>query len=91
MQSRINVEVSLYGAFRQMTADDTLILNMPTGVSLGEVRVALREEIARRYPGFSQLKLLDSSALADETTILRNQEVLSRDTKLAIIPPISGG
>ena len=62
MQSRINVEVSLYGAFRQMTADDTLILDMPAGVSLGEVRVALREEIARRYPGFSQLKLLDSSA-----------------------------
>ncbi len=91
MPGSINVEVSLYGAFRHMAPGDTITLTVPSGATLGQIRAVLREEIARRYPAFSQMKLLDSSALADETAIRRNQEVLSRDTKLAIIPPISGG
>lgn len=90
-RGRIKVEISLYGAFKQISTNDTLTLDMPHGVTLREVKTALGEEIAKRYPGFSQQKLLDSSPFADETTILRKQDVLLRDTKLAIIPPISGG
>lgn len=91
MQSRIKVEISLYGAFREISTNDTLTLEMPHGVTIREVKTALGEEIARRYPKFPQRKLLDSSPFADETTILRNDNILLRDTRLAIIPPISGG
>jgi molybdopterin converting factor small subunit len=90
MQCRINVEVSLFGAFRQL-AESSCHLELPHGASLRDVRDALKKAIAQKHPEFAQKNLLDISALADETTILRNDHVLMQDTKLAIIPPISGG
>jgi sulfur-carrier protein len=90
MQGRINVEVSLYGAFRQL-AEQSCHFELPHGACLRDVRTALKEEIARKHPEFAQRNLLDVSALADEHAILRNDDILLEDTRLAIIPPISGG
>lgn len=90
MQERITVEISLFGAFREL-AEPSLCLELPRGATISDVRAALKEAVSRAHPQFKQKNLFDVSPLADETTILRNQEVLLRDTKLAIIPPISGG
>lgn len=90
MQDRITVEIELFGAFRQL-AEESCHLELPHGASLRDVRAALKEAIARNHPEFTQKNLFDVSALADETAILRNDHVLLQDTKLAIIPPISGG
>ncbi len=90
MSGRINVEVSLFGAFRQLV-EPSYQLELPHGASVRDVRAALKEKIAIKHPEFVQRNLFDVSALADETTILRNDHILSQDTKLAILPPISGG
>jgi molybdopterin converting factor small subunit len=90
MQSSIIVEVSLFGAFREM-GDAPVILALPGGAQIRDVRRALRDEFTRRQPDFKQHKLLDVSMFADERTLRRDHEALAADTKLVILPPVSGG
>lgn len=90
MQSSIKIEVSLFGAFRELP-NAFLTFALPYGASIGDVRTAMKKEMAKRHPDFAQKNLLDVSALADETKIFRNDETLLQDTKLAVLPPISGG
>lgn len=91
MGNSIRVRVSPFGAFREFSEKEPFIVTVPSGSSITEVRTKLREELIRRFPKFSQQKLLDVSVFADEHSMLRNDHVLSCDTDLVIIPPISGG
>lgn len=90
MPGRINIEVKLFGAFRELQ-EKSYRFDLPCGVHVDEVREALKSAIAKKSPQFAQKNLLDVSALATETAILRNDDVLTQDTQLAILPPISGG
>lgn len=90
MQSSINVEVSLFGAFREM-GDAPILLSLPNGVTIRDVRQALHDAFTARNPEFKQHKLLDVSMFADERTMLRDAHALTQDASLVILPPVSGG
>lgn len=90
MQSSINVEVGLFGAFREI-GDAPILLSLPTGVEIRNVRQALHDAFTARKPDFKQHKLLDVSMFADEHTMLRDSHVLTQDASLVILPPVSGG
>ena len=91
MQSRINVEISLFGSFRKFDNGQPVILFLPQGANLNTIRSGLSKELAARYPEFNQQALIDESALADEREILSDTYCLERNVKLAILPPVCGG
>jgi molybdopterin synthase sulfur carrier subunit len=87
----INVEISLFGAFRAFDNGTPIILQLPVGTSLQETKQALGTELIRRFPDFKQDKLLEQSPLANEREILRADYILSKNEDLVILPPVSGG
>ncbi len=87
----INVEISLFGAFRQFDNGTPIILQLPVGTNLQETKQALGAEIVRRFPEFKQEKLLEQSPLANESEILRADYILNKNENLVILPPVSGG
>ncbi len=91
MQSCINVEINLFGSFRKFDNGQPIILFLPQGANLNNIRNGLSTELTARYPEFNQQALINESAIADEREILGDTYCLERDVKLAILPPVCGG
>lgn len=91
MVQNLKVEIALFGAFRKFETGQPLIVELPQDATLCDLRQALGAELSRRDPAFNQQALLDQSALADDHQILHNDWRLEQNTRLAILPPVSGG
>jgi len=80
----IAVTLRLFGSFRRH--GDTIGLSLPPGGTAAQVK----ERLARILPP-EDAGLVRESVLADEHEIIGDDAVLSRDTVLAILPPVCGG
>ncbi|KRG66093.1 molybdopterin converting factor [Stenotrophomonas humi] len=83
------VTVQLFGAFSALDPSREIAVQIH-GEHIADLRSALRELIAQRWPQF-RAGLLDYSAFADEHRVLRDNERLPDDGRVAILPPVSGG
>lgn len=86
----MKVQLSLFGEFRSYQADAQLALELPDGASVGDLRAALARHGAAHWPGF-RAGLLQGSAFASQTRVLRDGEPLPADGRMAVLPPVSGG
>lgn len=77
----MQVVLQLFGAFRDY--GNELVLSVPDGASIANVRLATQEQL----PDASALIAL--SRFASDTALL--EETASAPATLAIIPPVSGG
>ncbi|MCS4279211.1 MoaD/ThiS family protein [Stenotrophomonas rhizophila] len=85
----MKVVVRMFGAYADLMPERMLELEV-AGDRIADLRVALGEVLAQRWPDF-QAGLLRYSAFADEHTVLRDGEPLPADGRVAILPPVSGG
>lgn len=85
----MRVELSLFGAFRDLEPRGSVALDVD-GEHVRDLRVALEAHASARWPAF-QPGLLAVSAFASEESILREDDRLPADGKVAILPPVSGG
>ncbi|MNV14266.1 ThiS family protein [compost metagenome] len=83
------ITVQLFGAFSELTPSREIAV-LTHGEHIADLRSALRELIAQRWPQF-RAGLLDYSAFADEYRVLRDNEPLPENGRVAILPPVSGG
>lgn len=83
------VNVQLFGAFSDLVPERELVVQV-AGDHVADLRQALRELLAQRWPQF-RAGLLDYSAFADEQRVLRDHEPLPEAGQVAILPPVSGG
>ena len=81
--------VQLFGAFSELDAQRQLSVAVEGG-QVGDLRRALRVLLQERFPQF-RAGLVDYSAFADEQRVLRDNELLPSDGRVAILPPVSGG
>lgn len=86
----MKIEVRLFGAFREYVPDALVQLEVADGASVGDVRAALERHGCAHWPGF-QPALLQRSALASDSSVLRDAEPLPADGRMAVLPPVSGG
>lgn len=84
MSDSVNLTINLFGAFRRYDNGKPLTLILSRGVTIAEVRRALKDAL-HNHP------LIDDSVLADETQILSEDATFECDTHLAILPPVCGG
>lgn len=86
----MNVELSLFGAFREYDAGASIQLELVEGARIADLRAAVQAYGEAHWPDFKP-GLLARSAFASETTVLRDAEAVPADGKMAVLPPVSGG
>lgn len=86
----MKVQVSLFGVFRSFDAGAQVVVDVPDGARVAELRQALEQYGNTHWQGFSPA-LLRRSAFASETTVLREADPLPADARMAVLPPVSGG
>ncbi len=89
MQNLITLQIKLFGAFRQFQ-NGPVTLELPSGISVAEVKTALWEKLQEIKPG-ADLALLNASALASSSSVLEANTRLTESQSLAILPPVCGG
>lgn len=86
----MKVELSLFGAFRSHDPGAKLVLDVPEGARVADLRQALDRHAREHWPAYRP-ELLKVSAFASETTVLRDAEPLPAGEPMAVLPPVSGG
>jgi molybdopterin synthase sulfur carrier subunit len=86
----MKVDLKLFGAFRDLQPHAQLLLELPDGARVADLRRALANHAQANWPGF-QPGLLARSAFASDAAVLRDGEALPADGRMALLPPVSGG
>ena len=86
----MKVEVSLFGAFRSHDPGARVVLDVPEGARVADLREALDRHARAHWPAYRP-ELLKASAFASETTVLRDAEAVPEGVAMAVLPPVSGG
>lgn len=86
----MKIEVRLFGAFRDHEPGALVHLDVADDARVGDVRAALERHGHAHWPGF-QPALLERSALASDSSVLRDHEPVPADGRMAVLPPVSGG
>jgi molybdopterin converting factor subunit 1 len=77
--------VLLFAAARDLAGADSVVVELPAGSTIAE----LRNNLARRIPALAGL--LAKSAIAVNHDFAEDDRVLQPNDELAVIPPVSGG
>ena len=86
----MKVELSLFGAFRSHDPGARVVLEVPEGARVADLREALDRHARAHWPAYRP-ELLKASAFASETTVLRDAEAVPVGVAMAVLPPVSGG
>lgn len=85
------VRLRLFGAFREVGGAE-LTLEVPSGTTVANLRIHVKEALARMLPARRHDQLVDLSALASDSAILPESHLLGdADVCLSILPPVCGG
>ena len=80
----IRINMRLFGAFRKY--GESVDFTVPAGSTAGKVKERLAEVLK-----LSDAVLIRDSALANDDAIIDGGAILTRDSFLAILPPVCGG
>lgn len=83
------VTVQLFGAFSELDPAREIAVEVAGG-QVADLRAALKALLPLRWPAF-RAALLDYSAFSDQQQVLRDDDALPDDGRVAILPPVSGG
>jgi molybdopterin synthase catalytic subunit len=81
----MRVQVRIFARFRELTNADSVSVDLPPGATVEDLRRALAEA----FPTW--IGLLERSALAVDNKFADGSLVLTENSEVALIPPVSGG
>jgi molybdopterin converting factor subunit 1 len=81
----MTITVKLFAAMRDLAGDESAIVELPDGATVGD----LRRELAKQLP--LARTLLMRSGIAVNQEIAENEKALAATDEVAAIPPVSGG
>lgn len=77
----MNIEVLFFGQLTDITGCTSLTMENPVAVD------ELKKQVLIRYPGLTQSKFV----IAVNNTISKEDEMIADNSKIAFMPPFSGG
>ncbi|TBR14643.1 MAG: molybdopterin converting factor [Lysobacter sp.] len=83
------IELQLFGAFRD-AAPSPCINVVVDGGDIAALRAAVQSHAQAHWPPGLRA-LVARSAFANESTLLRDADLLPDDARVALLPPVSGG
>ncbi len=81
----MNVRVRLFAVAKQLAGRDLIILQLPEGSTLGE----LREQLAAEVPQIAAV--LPHVLFAVGSEYANDDRTITADAEVACLPPVSGG
>jgi molybdopterin converting factor subunit 1 len=81
----MNVTVRLFARARDLAGADQIRVELPASATAAD----LRRQLAASVPAL--VGLLERSALAVGGEFAENDQLLSTDDEIALLPPVSGG
>lgn len=86
----MKLTVQLFGRFRDFNSAPELTVDLPGVASVADFRRAFGAWAQAHWPDDAPA-LLQASAIATDSTLLRADSPLPADGRLALLPPVSGG
>ena len=90
MKKLCRVELLLFGPLRKYSPNGKVTLHLPLDSSLSTLKKEVALWIKNHNPSFDN-SLLEASAIATQTEVLKSDFVIQEDCELAILPPVCGG
>ena len=89
----MKIKLELFGASRDFSDNDHLELNVKDQASVKDLRNEIIKYIDKRFSGNENfIKVVKSSAFCSENNeLISDNYKITKDQKIAIIPPIGGG
>ena len=87
----ITIEVRFFGTFRRYDDIAPLHLNVAPFATIDEVRGLIAAALSAHDQDFDPKGIFAVTALATDSAILPADYVFEESTRIALIPPVSGG
>ena len=89
----MKIEIELYGACKDFSSESIIELNLKSNSQIKDLRNALLKFIEKKHHGNKNFyQIVKSSAFCSEdNNIVHDDYLISKEQKIAIIPPIAGG
>jgi sulfur-carrier protein len=81
----VSVRVLMFAVARQLAGLETIVLELPPGSTVGQLRERLAAEVPALAPVLPQMLFAVGSRYVKDDATLRD------DAEVACIPPVSGG
>jgi molybdopterin synthase sulfur carrier subunit len=81
----VNVTVKFFASYRELLGDDQLYLDVPDGMTVGDVLEVLKE----RYPALKMQGYMPLTAC--NLKHVSKRHALEDGDEVAVFPPVSGG
>ncbi|MCB0403924.1 MAG: MoaD/ThiS family protein [Bdellovibrionales bacterium] len=82
--------LQLFGVMRSFGLGASMVLEVPDGTSLAQLRGYVTEQVRREGVLIEENALLEC-AIANDEAVLPEEFVVRHDLNLAILPPVCGG
>ena len=89
----MKIKVELYGASKDFSPEDIIELDLKSNSYIKDLRKELIKFINKKHKGNKEFcQIIKSSAFCSESNnIIHDDFQISKEQKIAIIPPIAGG
>lgn len=92
LMSTCTINVKLYGAFRAVSSQSLLNLEVELPIKVSTLKEILQTKIEQCVPENRDLKLLvNDAAVASDKMILHPMDEIREPVPLALLPPVCGG
>lgn len=88
---RPDITIRLFGQFRNYFRQSEITVSVSSADTLSSLKTKLAEIPLEGVTQENLRSLLDSSVFATDTRILNQGDDLPDDSRLALLPPVSGG
>lgn len=85
------IEIKLFGAFRKYVPTGKIVLQLEDISTVKQLKEKVQEKLLAQSSEYKGQNLVFESALATETEILTEEELVGGKICLALLPPVCGG
>jgi molybdopterin converting factor small subunit len=84
-------KIKMFGALRKFADEQGhLQIELSEGMTVSKFKTALKNTLSAKFSGFDS-KLIDESAIANNTEILVAEAIINTTEEIAVLPPVCGG
>ena len=87
----VTVSIRLFGALRQYSETKPIVITLPQGTALPQLKIALIQALKTDTPHFHHEALIDLCAFASDQAILPKDTIFQESCNLSLLPPVCGG
>jgi molybdopterin converting factor small subunit len=85
------IEIRLFGSFRKFISSGSIKVRIPSQITVAQLKEIVNCELQRQSSEFTDSNLVYESAVATESEVLAEDDMVKDLHRLALLPPVCGG